>query len=111
MSEQDTRLSIAELKIEQHEKLHQETQASIKILTDGITQLIQAEIRREQDEQTFSRLFVEIKDLREALQQYKDLQATKELNAYKGIVLKILGLAALVVASMLAGRFGIHLIG
>jgi hypothetical protein len=104
-------LKIAELKIEQHEKLHRETQESIKTLTDGINKLIQAEIRREQDDDTFKRIFSEIAELREAHQKFKDQQAEKELAAYKGIVLKFFGLSALIIASMLAGHFGIHLIG
>jgi len=135
MSDQDIRLALAEEKLEQHDKLHAETQRSIQVLSDGISKLVQAEIRREQDEGTFKRLFTEIKNLNEEiknnkerqeekdlestaeinkirseLQAYKDAQATKELNAYKGVVLKVIGLAALILASVIAGYLGAHLI-
>ena len=118
MSEQDSRLAVAEMKIEQHERMHQDLQSSIRRLTDGLSELVQAEIRRELDRETFSRISGEIaatrNDLRELridFEEHKDAQMEKELAAYKGIVLKLLGLAALIVASVLAGHFGAHLLG
>jgi hypothetical protein len=118
MSDHDTRLALAEAKIAQHDKLHEETQAAIRELTAGVNQLVQAEIRREQDDSTFKRLFREISELRldlenhgKALQAYKDEQLQKELSAYKGVVLKVLGIGALVIGSVLAGHFGGKWIG
>lgn len=118
MSEQETRLKVAEMKLEQHDKLHEETQASIRILTDGINKLVQAEVRREQDHETFNRLFVKIDALEkkiqayaDALQAYKDDQSDKELAKYQGIVWKALSLLALVACSILAGHFGGRLLG
>lgn len=107
----DERLLKAELKIEQHDKMHEDTQSIIRALTDGINKLVQAEVRREQDEETFSRLFNEIKELREDLQSFKEMQATKELNLYKGMVWKSMGMISLVGASLLVGHYGTHLIG
>ncbi len=113
MTDHDTRLALAEEKLRQHDKMHEDTQAVIRELTAGVNQLVQAEIRREQDDSTFRRLFGEIAALREALeknskdlQMYKDAQLTKELDAYRGIVLKAFGIAALVIGSVLAGHFG-----
>lgn len=111
MSEQDTRLAVAEMKLAAHDRMHEETQVCIKVLSDGISKLVQAEVRREQDEATFRRLFSEIDELSKEFQAYKDAQAEKELAAYKGIVLKAFGLASLVIASLLVGHFGAHLIG
>lgn len=101
----NARLAIAEMKLEQHDKLHEEVQESIKVLSDGITKLVQAEIRREQDAETIGRIFEEIGQLRDDFQKYKDKQTEKELAAYRGIVWKLLGLAALVGASLVAGHW------
>lgn len=113
MDDHSMRLTLAEEKIKQHDRLHEETQAAIHELTAGVNQLIQAEIRREQDSSTFKRLFNEIEKLRneldqhgKALQTYKDDQIEKELNAYKGVVWKIAGLVAIIISSVLAGHFG-----
>ena len=118
MSEQDVRLKAAEMKIEQHEQLHQEAQDSIRVLRDGITQLVQAEIRREQDKETFKRMAdeisetrLELKKLREEYEANKLAEIIKEAAAYKGIVLRLVGLAALVIASLIAGHYGSHLLG
>lgn len=101
------------MKLEEHGRLHQETQDSIRILTDGINHLVQAEIRREQDKETFTRMAGDIavvrgdiKALRADFEDYKDKQTEKELAAYRSIVWKVIGLAAVVIASVIAGHFG-----
>jgi hypothetical protein len=113
VSEQDTRLTIAELKLAAHDKLHEEAQMSMKILSDGISQLVQAEIRRENDSATFERMFAAIKkiedsfsDLKEDFDDYKQKISDKELADYKSIVWKVIGLAAVVMASVIAGHLG-----
>jgi len=111
MSDQETRLTVAEMKLEQHERLHNETSEAIRELTAAITKLVQAEIRREQDEETFKRIFGAIEKVKQDLDDYKEKQTEKELSAYRGIVWKILGLAALIAASVIAGHFGSHLLG
>ena len=118
MSEQDSRLAMAELKLEQHERLHIETQSSIRVLSDGINQLVKSEIRREQDKETFNRIGgeiasanVDLKKMRTDFEEYKDAQMAKELEAYKGIVLKVAGLVTLIIASVIAGHYGSHLLG
>lgn len=111
MAENDTRLAVVEMQLKQHDRMHEETQSSMRILSDGISKLVQAEVRREQDDETFQRLFKEIDELRVVFQNYKDIQAEKELAAYKGIVLRIAGLSALIIASVLAGHFGTRLLG
>lgn len=111
MSDQEARLAVAELKLEHHDKLHEETQSAIRELTKAITTLVQAEIRREQDEETFRRIFNSIEKLKTDFEEYKDRQTEKELAAYKGVVLRAAGLATLVFSSVLAGHFGAHLLG
>lgn len=113
MSEQDTRLTIAEMKLAAHDKLHEEAQLSMQVLSDGINQLVKAEIRRENDSATFERMFSAIKKIEDAFaslkddfEDYKDRVAEKELAAYKSIVWKIIGLAAVVMASVIAGHLG-----
>ena len=113
MSDQDTRLTIAELKLATHEKLHEEAQMSMKLLSEGIAQLVQAEIRRENDSETFKRMFDAIKkiedsflSLKDDFEAYKAKVAEKELAAYKTVVWKIAGLAAVVMASVIAGHLG-----
>jgi uncharacterized protein (DUF885 family) len=110
MSDQETRLAVAEMKLAHHDRLHEETQESIKILSEGIAKLVQAEIRREQDQKAFERLFGMIAELRRDFEEYKDRQTEKELAAYRGIVWKLAGLSALVAASVLAGQLGATLI-
>lgn len=111
LSDQEARLAVAELKLEHHDKLHEETQSAIRELTNAITTLVQAEIRREQDEDTFRRIFTSIDKLRSDFEEYKDRQTEKELAAYRGVVVKVAGLGALVVASVAAGHFGAPLLG
>ena len=106
-------MTLAELRIEQHEKLHEETQANLRLLSDGINALVQAEVRREGDEKTFDRIFTAIKEmqtnvaeLRKDFEGYKDSVAGKELAEYKGVVWKIAGLIGLAAASLIVGHFG-----
>ena len=112
------RLVMAEAKIEAHGKLHEETQDAIRMMADGIKQLAEGEIRREHDHETFKRIFLELerlntdlKKLEAALENYRLVQVEKELEAYRTMVWKAIGLAALVFVSVVAGHFGIKLIG
>ena len=105
------RLTIAEMKIQQHEKLHEETARTIKSISEGVEALVRAEVRREGDAATFERIFQELKDLRKDFEDFKDAQVEKELNAYRGIVWKLLLLAGTVFASVIAGHFGARLLG
>ena len=118
MIDQEVRLRLAEQKLETHGKLHEETQNAIKSMAAGIQQLALAETRREQDRETFSRVFAELRlardeinVVRNSLEEYKDKVLEKELAAYQGIVWKLLGLVSLVIVSAMAGHFGIKLIG
>jgi len=111
MSDPNSRLTIAELRIAQHDKLHEETQSNMKILSDGINALVQAEVRREGDVNMFNRIFKAIKEtqddvtkLREDFESYKDTLAEKELATYKGGVLKVLGLIGLAISSYVVGK-------
>lgn len=63
--------------------MHQDTQEAIRSMADGIQKLAQAEVRREQDQETFGRIFTEIKTLRTDFEEYKDKQSEKELAATK----------------------------
>ena len=101
------------MRIDQHEKLHEETQANLRLLSDGINALVQAEVRREGDEKTFERIFTAIKEvqkdvteLRRDFEGYKDSVAEKELAAYKGVVWKVTGLIGLATVSIIVGHFG-----
>lgn len=111
MIDQDKRIALAEMKIEQHEKLHAETQDSIRLLSNGVNELVQSAIRREHDDDTFKRIFAELEKQKSELQAYKDKQVEAELNAYKALVWKVAGLAALVISSVVAGHFGAKLLG
>jgi len=117
MNDQEKRLAIAEMKLEEHGRLHEETSAAIRELTNAITKLVQAEIRREQDTATFNRIFDEIKKSHEEIvsvkndfEDYKDKQVEKELAAYRGIVWKVAGLVTMIAVSAIAGAMGVHLI-
>ena len=108
-----SRMALAEMRIDQHEKLHEETHANLRLLSDGINALVQAEVRREGDEKTFGRIFTTMKEmqtdvteLRKDFEGYKDSVAGKELAAYKAVVWKVIGLASIVIASVIAGHFG-----
>lgn len=111
MSDPNSRLTIAEMRLAQHDKLHEETQSNLRTLSEGITKLVEAEIRRETDSATFERIFAAIKSIERELEDFKNSVAEKELAAYKGVVWKLVGLSALIVASVVAGHFGVHLLG
>ncbi len=104
------RLTVAEMKIQQHEKLHEETAKMIKAISEGVEALVRAEVRREGDAQTFERIFVEIEKLKIDISEYKTQQSKKELKAYQGVVWNGISLAALVIASVVAARFGAYLL-
>ena len=94
MDEADLRrLTMAELKIAEHEKKHDSVQESLGKLAEGITALVQAEIRRESDLATFNRLGTSVHELSgriEALSarlnHIQDEQVKRELHAYKNFV-------------------------
>lgn len=118
MTDHDARLAVAEEKIRHHDKLHEETQRAIRQMAEGIAKLAEAEVRREQDGNTFARLFKavdkmqgEISDLRESFQSYEAKQLEKEVAAYKGMFFKFLGYGATIVASVALGHYGIRFIG
>ena len=102
----ETRLSLAEERISRHEKMHEETQESVKEIANGVARLVEAEGRRSQYEETFKRLFDGQEKFDVRLTDFIDHQTAKELAAYKGIIWKIAGLAGLVIASLIAGHFG-----
>ncbi len=79
----DIRLTRAELQLEQHGKMHEETQLALKNIAEAVQKLAQAEVRREQDQETFGRIFKSIEKLRTDFEEYKDDQAAKELAAAK----------------------------
>ncbi len=126
---QAERLTVAEMKIQQHEKLHEETAKMIKAISEGVEALVRAEVRREADVQTFERIFAEIAKVRSEnkenndtiraeiekikteISEYKTQQSYKELKAYQGVVWKGISLAGLVIASVVAARLGAHLLG
>ena len=111
MSDTETRLTRAELQIEHSMRLHSETQETLKSIAEAVQKLAQAEVRREQDQETFGRIFKSIDKLREDFEEYKESSSEKELAAYKGIVWKLLAMAALVISSLIAGHFGGKLLG
>ena len=118
MDEADLRrLTMAELKIAEHEKKHDSVQESLARLAEGITALVQAEIRRESDLATFNRLGTSVHELSgriEALSirlnNMQELQLRKELHAYKGIVWKIVnwvvGISGAAAAAYITWHFG-----
>ena len=108
---------MAELKIAEHEKKHDSVQESLARLAEGITALVQAEIRRESDLATFNRLGTSVHELSlriEALSirlnNMQELQLRKELHAYKGIVWKIVnwvvGISGAAAAAYITWHFG-----
>ena len=111
MAEIETRLTLAEERIARQQVLHAETASSIREISAGVAKLVEAEARRGHYEETFSRLFSMFEKLDQKVQSHMDAQAEKELAAYRGIVWKIAGLAALLLTSTIAGRFGATLIG
>ena len=118
MTDHDARLAVAEEKIRHHDKLHEETHRAIRQMAEGIAKLAEAEVRREQDGNTFARLFksvdkmqCEISDLRDSFKSYESKQVAKELAAYKGIILKFLGYGLTILASVALGHYGIRFFG
>ena len=108
---QAERLTVAEMKIQQHEKLHEETAKMIKAISEGVEALVRAEVRREGDADTFNRIFQALKTLEDSFEQYKTAQAEKELAAYRGLVWKGIGFVGLISASYVAGHIGVRLLG
>lgn len=79
MDETEKRLAKVESLIDTHDRTLIQLQESLKEMADGIRKLAEAEIRREQDQSTFRRLFSEQSALR------KDMQSLEEsLNSFKG---------------------------
>ena len=102
-----------ETRLDFHDQRHEDIQSAIQILTKGIDELVRAEARRQGDKETFDRIFSSVKKiedsvdkLREEFEEYKNELAEKELAAYKAVVWKVAGLAAIVIASVIAGHLG-----
>ena len=108
--EKDTEIELVKMRLDQHDRLHKEFQDSIKGLADGVKRLVEAEIRREQDGEAFKRIFDEIGKLQNEFNNYKEAQTQKELDRYQGFIYRAVGYAALILASLIAGRFGAHLL-
>jgi DNA repair exonuclease SbcCD ATPase subunit len=118
MDDHDSRLAVAEEKLRQHDRLHEEIQQAIRQMAEGISKLAESEVRREQDSNTFARLFkavdkmqTEISQLRDSFKTYEATQVKKELAAYKSAFLKFVGYGMTIVASMALGHYGIRFIG
>ena len=118
MTDHDARLAVAEEKIRHHDKLHEETQQAIRQMAEGISELAKANVRREQDVNTFTRLFDavgkvqgEVSKLKESFETYEAKQVKNELDAYKGIIFKFVGYGVTIVASVALGHYGIRFIG
>jgi hypothetical protein len=109
--EYDSRIAVVEMKVGTLEK-------SIETMAEGIQQLVIAEAKRENDKEIFDRLFDSIKQLREysyaidkKITDYISAQNEEDLNQYKTLLFKILGLIGLVLASGLSGfLFKTHLL-
>jgi hypothetical protein len=109
--EHDSRIAVVEMKVGTLEK-------SIGTMAEGIQQLVIAEAKRENDKEIFDRLFDSIKQLREysyaidkKITDYISAQSEEDLNQYKALLFKILGLIGLVLASGLSGfLFKTHLL-
>lgn len=110
MGDQESELALVKMRLDQHDKLHQDVQDSIKDLADAVKRLVEAEIRREQDGETFKRIFDEIEKLQIDFRAYKEAQTEKELKRYQGLIYRVLGYGGLVLASLVAGHFGAHLL-
>lgn len=118
MTDHDARLAVAEERIRQHDRMHEETQQAIRQMADGIAKLAEAAVRREQDGNTFARLFKavdkmqsEVGELRDSFRAYEAAQVEKELAAYKGMFFRFLGYGATIVASVALGHYGIRFLG
>ena len=109
----ESRMTKVETRLDFHDQRHEDIQSAIQILTKGIDELVRAEARRQGDKETFDRIFSSVKKsedsvdkLREEFEEYKNELAEKELAAYKAVVWKVVGLAAIVIASVIAGHLG-----
>ena len=109
----ESRMTKVETRLDFHDQRHEDIQSAIQILTKGIDELVRAEARRQGDKETFERMFKSIEriensvgQLRQDFEDYKDEMAEKELAAYKAVVWKVIGLAAIVIASVIAGHLG-----
>ena len=109
----ESRLTKAEMRLDFHDQRHDDIQSSIQVLTKGIDELVKAEARRQGDKETFERMFNSIQKiedsvdkLRQEFDEYKSEMAAKELDAYKAVVWKVIGLAAIVIASVITGHLG-----
>ncbi len=77
--DQAERLTRAEVILQQHAEMHRETASAIQRMAEGIQKLAESEVRREQDQDTFGRIFKTLEKIRSDFEEYKDLQAAKEL--------------------------------
>lgn len=120
MSDTETRLTRAELQLEQHGRMHDETSDALKNIAEAVQKLAQAEVRREQDQETFSRIFKSIEKVRTDFEEYKDQQAEKELAAAKAeladqnkhiwdIRSALLTAGVMLVLWIVAEKLGIHI--
>lgn len=123
------RLTRAELRLEQHDREHEETRSAIKSMADGIQKLAEAAVRHEQDQHTFGRIFEEskalrddVQGLRDDLEEYKKEQTQKELAAAKAeladqnkhiwdIRSALLSAVGMLVLWIVAEKLGIHIAG
>lgn len=110
MADQESELALVKMRLDQHDRQHEEVQESIKGLADGVKKLVEAEIRRENDGETFKRIFEEIEKIKTEIQTYRQQQIEKELKRYQGLIYRILGYGGLILASLIAGHFGASLI-
>jgi Na+/H+ antiporter NhaB len=107
----ESRIAIVELKVGTLEK-------SLENMADGIQHLVIAEAKRDEDRNTFTRLFQENKETRELIEKvdmkldtYIEKEQAEKLENYRGVVRKIVGILALMLASALVGHFfNTHLI-
>ena len=109
----ESRITKVETRLDFHDQRHEDIQAAIQVLAKGIDELVRAEARRQGDKETFDRIFASaqqietsVDKLRKEFEEYKGKLAEKELDAYKTVVWKVAGLAAIVIASVIAGHLG-----
>lgn len=111
------RLTAAELKIIEHEKMHNSVHDSLEKLAAGINALVHAEIRRESDIATFGRLGTSVHELSlridaltDRLNNMQESQVKRELHAYKSVVWKVLNwggaLSGALAAAYIIWQFG-----
>ena len=111
------RLTIAELKLAEHEKKHDMVQDSLARLADGLNALVQAEIRREPEIKAFSHLNALVQAISdkqgeqaEQISAIENAQLRRDLHTYRSLVWKAInwtiGIAAAVAAAYIAFHFG-----